>query len=63
MSNKCPISMNEWCGLFKTDDVRGNEDECCTAICCPVKLPLLLLILPCTFYNICMNKYNNKYIW
>jgi hypothetical protein len=56
MSNKFPISMSEWCSLFKTNDTRGNEDECCTAICCPVKLPLLLLILPCTFYNICMNK-------
>ncbi len=62
MSSKCPISTSEWCDLFKTDDTRGNVDDCCTAMCCPFKLPFLLLILPCTFYNICMNKYNNKYI-
>ena len=48
--------------LFKTNDCIQEESDCCTILFCPCKTPLLLLIVPCTFYNMCMNKYNNKYI-
>ncbi len=62
MSNRCPNNMSEWLSLYKTNDNSDHESECCTILCCPIKTPILLLILPCTFYNMCMNKINNKYI-
>ncbi len=58
----CPLNMNEWFEYFNTNNNIGQESECCTIICCPIKTPFLLLLIPCTFYNICINKYNNKYI-
>ena len=61
-SSRCPLNMSDWIGGFKTNDNVYHESFCCTFLCCPIKTPIMLLILPCTFYNMCMNKYNNKYI-
>ncbi len=60
--NKCPINIDEWLDLFNTNDCTQNKSFCYTMLCCPIKTPILLLCLPSTFYNICMNKYNKKYI-
>jgi hypothetical protein len=61
-SHNCPLNIYEWFDYFNTNNNLNKKSECCTIVCCPIKTPILLLILPCTFYNICMNKYNNKYI-
>ncbi len=58
----CCVSMNEWFEAFITypNGYKSTNDDCvCTCICCPFKLPILLLFLPCTFYNVCRNKCNN----
>ncbi len=61
-TNNCPLNINEWINYFKTKNNINKDSDCCTVICCPIKTPFLLLILPCTFYNMCMNNINNKYI-
>ncbi len=62
-NNKCPININECLDLLKTNDVLQKDSMFCTIVCCPCKTPLLLLfVFPCTLYNICMNKFNKKYI-
>ena len=61
--HKCPINSNEWIGILKTKETLNRDyNDCCTILCCPLKTPVLILILPCTLYNICMNKINKKYI-
>jgi hypothetical protein len=61
--NRCPLNMSQHLSLLKTKDNFNNEsDDCCTILCCPIKTPVLILLLPCTIYNMCMNKYNKKYI-
>jgi hypothetical protein len=58
-----PINMNECIESLKTNDTSEKESISCTILCCPCKAPLLLVfVLPCTLYNICMNKFNKKYI-
>ena len=62
INNKCPINVTEWVGILKTNDNLNHDSDGCNILCCPLKTPLLLLLLPCTLYNICMNKINKKYI-
>ncbi len=63
MDNKCPITINEFTDLLNTNDTSQQQSIGCTILCCPIKSPILLLfVLPCTFYNIVMNKLNKKYI-
>ena len=53
-----PVNCNQWVENLETNDNLNKNDFCCTILCCPIKFPLLLLFLPCTFYNICRNKCN-----
>ena len=63
MDTKCPMNINECVDLLKTNDTNQNSSDACTILCCPCKSPILLLfVLPCTLYNMCMNKLNKKYI-
>jgi hypothetical protein len=60
--NNCPLNMSQHFDLLTTKDLSSRDSDCCTIMCCPIKTPLLILLLPCTIYNICMNKYNKKYV-
>jgi hypothetical protein len=45
----CPKNLTEWISLFQTGNLHDNV--CTTVLCFPIKLPFLLLCLPCACYN------------